>query len=312
VSHEWSFENNPFRKAAMALRQNPWPTRGALTRADGRFSIVVPPGPGFLLVKAAEPDFVHVETSTGRLDGAAGGTPWFVDAAVPVAYAPAAPPQECAVPLRRGITVRGRVVGSGGRPVASGVLVSPTYIPEGMELKGHALPVRDGRFELPGLAPGSTTTVVFFDRRTREGAVAVLSALGGPEPEVRLGRSVSARLRIAGPAEKSAAVPRFSTALVFRPGPTANETFATGEVAGLTVRTERVFGAENRPVKEHSGDYLVPILIPGASYTVRVDVPGFRPATANFKAPPAGSGEPTVVVLEPKAEAPRQNPPGKK
>ena len=66
---------------------------GAVTRADGSYSIAVPPGPGFLLVKSPEPDFIQVETTTGRLDGAIGGTPYFLHAVEPLRLAPAAAPR---------------------------------------------------------------------------------------------------------------------------------------------------------------------------------------------------------------------------
>jgi RNA polymerase sigma factor (sigma-70 family) len=298
VSHEWSHENNPFMQAARAAHLTPWPTRGVLTRPDGSYSITVPPGPGFLLVKSPEPDFIHVETGSGRLDGSRGGTPHFLHAVEPLRLAPAAPPVECPIVLRRGITLRGRVVGHDGSPVASGVALSPTYIPEGTQLKGHPLPVQNGRFEIPGLEPNSSMPVVFLDRQKKEGAVAVLSARSGVEPEIRLAPCVSSRVRIAGPAAKGAA--RISTELVFRPGPTANETFDTGEIAELAVGTDRILGADGRATKDKSGDFLLPNLIPGALYTVRVDVPGFSPERIALRAPVAASIEQAVIVVEPK------------
>src|SRR4029078_3421152 len=49
INHEWNGTNNPFYLDTMKRRENPWPTRGAVSGPDGRFSIVVPPGPGFLI-----------------------------------------------------------------------------------------------------------------------------------------------------------------------------------------------------------------------------------------------------------------------
>jgi hypothetical protein len=92
---------------------------------------------------------------------------------------------------------------------------------------------------------------------------------------------------------------RVSTEVVFRPGPDSNATFDTGEVARLTVWTQRIFGADKLPIKEKSGEFLLPNLVPGATYLVRVDVPGFAPVWAPFTAPAAGA-EPAAIVVEPK------------
>lgn len=296
VSHEWCHENNPFMKAARGEQLNPWPTRGAVTRADGSYSIAVPPGPGFLLVKSPEPDFVQVETTTGRLDGAIGGTPYFLHAVEPLLLAPAAAPHDRPIVVRRGVTLRGRVVGHNGEPVATGLVLSPTYIPEGLQLKGHPLPIKDGRFEIPGLAPNSSTPIIYFDRRKKEAAFAVLSVREREEPEVRLAPCVSARVRIVGQAVSAA---RVSTEVVFRSGPDSNATFDTGEVARLTVGTQRIFGADKLPIKEKPGEFLLPNLVPGAQYLVRVDVPGFAPTWTPLTAPAAGA-EPAVLVVTPR------------
>src|SRR5262249_22950191 len=147
------------------------------TKPDGTFCLAVPPGPGNLLVKAAQPDFVHVETSLGSLlGGRPGGTPYFPDAQVALNLQPMDETRKLAVALRRGVTLRGRVVGYDGRPVASGLLLAPTYVPEGWEVKGHTLPVRDGRFELPGCEPGQKVRVWVYDPGQKQGAVADLAA----------------------------------------------------------------------------------------------------------------------------------------
>ena len=225
-----------------------------------------------------------------------GGTPYFLHAVEPLRLAPAAAPHDCPIVVRRGVTLRGRVVGYNGEPVASGLVLSPSYIPEGLQLKGHPLPITDGRFEVPGLDTNSSTPMIFFDRRKKEAAFAVLTARAGEEPEVRLTPCVSARVRIVG---TGAGAARVSTEIVFRSGPDSNATFATGEVARLTVWTQRIFGADKLPIKEKPSEFLLPNLVPDATYLVRVDVPGFAPVWTPFTAPAAGA-EPAVIVVEPK------------
>jgi hypothetical protein len=299
INHEWSGTNNPFYLETMKRRENIWPTRGAVTGPDGRFSIVVPPGPGFLVVKAAEPDYVHIETSTGRLDGGRGGTPVFPDGLFPLAPGPNDPPLNCVLSLTRGVPLRGEVIDSDGKPAASAVIVAPTYIPEGIELKGHALQVRDGHFEIPGCDPRANVLAVVYDRRTKRGAMVELSPGASTPPTVRLAPAVAARVTLVGPAAMASAQPRLTVELLFRAGPQSSETFTTGEPAALGVDTQRVFGAENAPLRHQRGEFVLPNLIPGAPYSVRVDLAGFHPGRVTFHAPPPGSQEPVEVVIRP-------------
>jgi RNA polymerase sigma factor (sigma-70 family) len=298
VTHEWGKEDNPFFDGAMKSRENPWPTRGATTRSDGRFSMAVPPGPGFLLVKAAEPDYLHVETSSGRLVGGVGGTPTFVSGLFELKLLPDDPPQECLIAPRRGATLRGRVVDADGQPVASAVIVAPTYVPEGMELKGHTLPVRDGRFEIPGVEPGAKLKVACYDKAKKQGAVVELTPSDGSESVIKLAPCVSARVRFSGPATKVPGA-QLRNELIFRPGPAANDTFQTGETAGLFVATDRVFGAAHRPARVAAGEYLISNLIPGAGYSVIATINGFQQTTVTFTAPAAGATEPSSIAIEP-------------
>src|SRR5262249_25492884 len=125
VRYEWSYQGNSFRARATSRRGVQWQIRDARTKPDGTFCLAVPPGPGNLLVKAAQPDFVHVQTSLGSLlGGRPGGTPYFPDAQVALNPQPMDEVRKLAIALRRGVTLRGRVVGSDGRPVASGLLLA--------------------------------------------------------------------------------------------------------------------------------------------------------------------------------------------
>jgi hypothetical protein len=300
VRFEWSYKDNPFRAQAQARRGVQWQIRDARTGPAGTFSLALPPGPGHLLVKAADPDFVHVETSLGRLlDGRKGGTPYFPDALVPLQLQPTDKTQKLAIRLRRGVTLRGRVVGHDGKPVPSALLLAPTYVPQGLEVRGDTLPVRAGRFELPGCAPGGKVTVWFYDPKKKEGAVAHLTAKAGAEPVVRLAPCVSARLLLLDRTGAAVGQPRLMTQLVLRPGDSVNESLQKGTEAGIAVWTTLVFGRDHEP-RVGAGKAFFPHLIPGAKYAIRAQGKLGWPRAVTFTAPLVGSRDLGIVVIDPR------------
>jgi RNA polymerase sigma factor (sigma-70 family) len=301
VRYEWAYRDNPFRTRATARRGAQWQIRDARTKPDGAFCLAVPPGPGNLLVKAAEPDFVHVQTSLGfLLDGRKGGTPYFPDARVPLHLQPMDEIRQLAVLLRRGVTVRGRVVGPDGRPVASALLLAPTYIPEGWEVKGHTLPVRDGHFELPGCEPGQKVRVWVYDPGKKQGAVAEFTANAGAGPEVRLAPGVGVRVRLVDKAGQAIAQPQTAVDLVLRPGDSINDSLQKGTQARITVRASLVFGRGCEPATAGAGNVLFSNLIPGAQYTIRAEEKIAWPEKLAFTAPPSGSRDLGVLAIDPR------------
>jgi RNA polymerase sigma factor (sigma-70 family) len=285
VTYEHRTDTSPLQaKEVDRMRQGiRWHARDTRAGPDGAFALTVPPGDGTLLVGAAEPDYLHVETSSTWLaQGTPGGWPVFADALVPLSLNVSDSPHEVAAKLRRGVTVRGRVVGHDGRPV-SGVLFTPSYLPEGMHPQGFPLPVRDGRFELPGCDPGKPVTVWVYDPRMREGAVASFTA-GAGEPEVRLAPCVSVRVRAVDKAGKPLAVTQWVSEMLFRPGRDGNRS------ARLGVETIRVYGRDYGPRPAGEQAVVFRDLIPGATYLVLARVgQGMLTALTTFTAPPTGS-----------------------
>lgn len=299
VSYEWCGKDNAFKKTLMARVGTPKPAEDAATGPDGAFSIVVPPGPGTLLVKAAEPDFVHVEVGSSLLStGTPGGAPYFPDAIATLRLQPGDPTQQLALTLRRGVTLRGRVTGHDGRPVPSALVLSPTYVPERLELKGHTLPVRGGRFELPGCEPGARVRLWFYDPNKKEGAVAELTADPTTEPEVRLAPCVAARLRLVNREGKPVAA-RLSAELVIRPGPTAVDTYRSELQVGVVARVVGIYGPENDPTRADEGHYLVRYLIPGATYAIRSDKQSGWREKLTFTAPLTGVHDAGDIPIDP-------------
>jgi hypothetical protein len=224
------------------------------------------------------------------------------------------------VTLRRGVTVRGWAVAvvkrarervAGGRtipggteekPVKSGVLLAPTYLPRGSEPQGDLLPIRDGRFELPGCDPNQSVRVWFYDRG-RHGACVDIPGRPDAEPVVRLSPCGSLRVRLVDRAGKPLAAPRGLLELVLRPGAAEDDPAAKGPLRVL-VPMSALHGL-GHGVLQHSagtpaGEVRCYVIIPGGTYALRVAEGPRWPVKRIFTAP-ADGGEVNLgdVVVNP-------------
>jgi RNA polymerase sigma factor (sigma-70 family) len=168
--------------------------------ADGSFQFVIPPGKGYLLARGPSADYLHVETTLWALGQALMNPAYrrYPDAVVALDTNPGAGPQELTVELRRGITVRGRLLGPDDRPIHKARLVCRWYLPVEYHLfYQHGLEVRDGRFELPGCDPKIPRPAYVYDEESSSGATVPLGGAemaGGPVT-IRLQPCGSARMR---------------------------------------------------------------------------------------------------------------------
>ena len=191
---------------------------------DGTFTLAVPHGPGHLLVQGPGADYIHLTTSHGEL-----GTGWGPNLHMyPDALAHLDLPREetthpVEMRLRRGVTVQGRVIGPDGSPIAEAFAMGRTYVPYSRYRRpfapfsggGPQLPVRDGRFEIPGCDPDKPLHVPFPGRpastrgdRGNLGQIGRDRASDGPASEVWLGsRSLQGPRRQAGRGPKSGRIP---------------------------------------------------------------------------------------------------------
>ena len=101
-----------------------------MTGRDGNFQIVIPAGPGHLLVRAATPDYLHLTTNNLEL-GVSSLPIWLMypDALAHTDLKPDETLHEITMRLRRGLTVAGRVIGPDGNPVAKAIAFGRTYVP---------------------------------------------------------------------------------------------------------------------------------------------------------------------------------------
>jgi hypothetical protein len=175
------------------------------------------------------------------------------------------------VRLRRGVTVKGRVVCADGKPVTAGVLLAPTYIPRGHRLDGELLPVRDGRFEVPGCDPARGARLWFYDPQRLQGAVVDLPGRSAAEPLVRLAPCLSATVRWADDAGVPRVKPQLKLDVLLRPGDSDNDSLDKKTDARLDVPATALYGSGYGAVFGSKGAAVFRNLIPGATYVLWAD-----------------------------------------
>jgi hypothetical protein len=243
------------------------------TGEDGIFKIAVLPGKGHLLIQGPTPDYVHQEIGSDVLSsGKPGGGRCYPDAVVELDLPPKGEPKEVAVTLRRGVTVRGRLLGPDGKPVARAVMLHRLHV--GVDMSWHfAAEPRDGVFEVHGLDPDKTVPVYFLDAENQCGAAVELSGKDASETlTVKLvpcGKATARYVDGKGqPLANYAAAPD----IVITPG-------AWGDYATSVKKGELLADAESltnldrhnywHKVKtDAEGRVTFPALIPGATYRV--------------------------------------------
>jgi protocatechuate 3,4-dioxygenase beta subunit len=234
--------NNPFyRPELRGGDMEEYLLQTAVSSADGKFTLAVPPGPGHLLVLGPTLDYVHVETSWGQLEyNTPGRERLYPNGLVALDLKPESKEHEVTVTLRRGMTVKGRVLGPDGKPVDEFKVLSRSYLPSGYSwwrCRLHMVEGRNGRFELPGCDPEKPLAVHLFDPKNELGATVTVSGKQAADGQVTI------RLERCG-----TAVARFVTA----PAPLDERTAAH---------------EEGKPLANHS-PLLQLVLTPGATRLV--------------------------------------------
>jgi protocatechuate 3,4-dioxygenase beta subunit len=265
----------------------------AISGPGGEFRLAVPPGPGHLLVLGPTLDYVHVATSWGELEyGKPGGTRWYPDALVALDLKPGVEGADVTATLRRGVTVKGRVLGPDGKPVGRFRVLCRSYLPTGFQWR-HRLNVlegADGRFELPGCDPEKKFDAWFFEPKQELGATARLSGkqAGGESVTVRLQRCGAAAARHLGPG----GAPRVNFAagpqMVITPGAAVLvRQVGYDDDDAKDLEADWVDVASLAPGKyeglrtDDKGRVTFPALIPGATY--RALLPGGAPDRVRTK-----------------------------
>ena len=174
----------------------------AVSGHDGAFAMVLPAGPGHLLVQAPTPDYLHVVTShkelgTDKLPNSA----VYPDALAHLDLKAGAAASEVTLRLWRGVTVEVLAIEPSGEAVEEAIVFGRTYTPSGniSPFNGVAptLRVRGGRVEVPGCDRETPAPFHIFDLKHQTGATFALSgrsAVAGPAA-IRLQGCGSASVR---------------------------------------------------------------------------------------------------------------------
>jgi RNA polymerase sigma factor (sigma-70 family) len=247
------------------------------TRRDGTFALATLPGPGHLVVKAARPDYVPVETSTNALHlGKPGGPRLYAHAVEPVDVKGGAGRQDVTLTLRRGVTVKGKVVGPDGKPVRGVKMLSrlavSTFLMGFIEARAVDLPGPD--FTLGGCDPKRPYPVILFQEKKGWGAMVELPGKqpGGPLT-VKLEPFGKATVRFLTPGGEPVEGHWPEVEVVLSPGPSWADPKAMtkGLRAADTVNLANVHLGSYQMGTFRSGAQgriTLPFLIPGVTYRI--------------------------------------------
>ncbi len=276
--------NSPSRQGAGAGNMS----TQVKTAVDGSFQLAAQPIRGHLAIKGPGADYVLEAIGEGLFFmGQPGGRRLYSNAFITCDPKPGQAEPQVNVELRRGVTIKGQVIGPDGQPVPDTWMISRVMLgPSGAvrqawrgDVHGEA---RDGRFELHGLDPDTETPIYFLEPNRKLGATVSFSAkvaLTGPVT-VRLEPCGTAHARLVDPGGNARAgfSKSWLISMVVTPGPSASIAVRN---AGLLLADEARLPAVDPinyghdPVADADGRITFPALIPGAMYRI-IDRTTFR------------------------------------
>ena len=167
------------------------------TDKAGKFQIPVLPGPGSLLVHAAERKYILQEQGSRELhEGKPGGTRVYAHAFQKINPQMGKTLEPLEITLQSGATVAGTLVDPSGKPVQQALMISRLKVaPTSPDWwRGESDKVQNGNFKLEGLREGEEYPVYFLDPERRLGAAALISSKN-PAPRIVLQPCGSATAR---------------------------------------------------------------------------------------------------------------------
>jgi hypothetical protein len=243
-----------------------------VSAADGTFQIAVLPGPGHLLVLGQDGHYVHEEIGDRVLDsGRPGGARYYPDAVVKLKVPKETRVQDVAVTLKRGVSVKGQLVGPGGERVGKALMICRLQVSPFSLQWQFPVELRDGQFELHGLDPAKSYPVAFLEAEKGWGTTVQLSGQQAGKPvTVKLQPCGRAVARFVDPAGKPVVGHRPFLDIVVTPGAWGFDREAGRK--GLLYADEQHLCNVDRhnywsgPLTDADGRCTFPVLIPGVMY----------------------------------------------
>ena len=264
----------------MAPRPKPGLVQGyravVVTRDDGSYQIVVPPGNGHLFVYGPTSDYVLALIGERMLyEGKPGGERYYAHDVIPYEVKAGESPNQIKSELRPGKIVKGRLVGPGGQTVDKAEIVALLHFNYfHLNWRGDlTIHARDGIFELHGLDPGKLSRVSFLDADHEWGATVELSGKqSGEDMTIQLEPCGQATARFLTPDGKPIArmAPHFE--ILGSTGPSSQTRNAEAQQqlaadAAAIVNLDRRHYWNGR-LTDADGRITLPCLIPGATYRI--------------------------------------------
>jgi hypothetical protein len=251
--------------------------KSALTDAHGDFALAVLPGEGHLLIQGPHGDYIHQEIGNLVIDeDRPGGQRWYPDALIRLDVPPDKESVRADATLRRGVTVRGRLVGPNSEPVRGATIISRLQLLYFKFYGSIPTEIFDGNFELHGLDPEQSYPVMFLDGDNEWGATATISGRqAGELVTVRLAPCGTASARIVGKNGKPLSGFQTTFELVVTPG-VGKHDYEAQRKGSLAFDGDFVANLD----RQHNwgrkandmGRISYPALIPGATYRFFITV----------------------------------------
>jgi RNA polymerase sigma factor (sigma-70 family) len=244
----------------------------ATTGPDGSFTLTALRGPGHLIVKAAKAEFVPVQDTLQRLSfGSPGGQPIFAHAIVPVDVSDGKDAQDVKISLRRGVAVKGKLIGPDGKPVGGAQVVSrldtSASLMGFLEFRPSLVPPD---FRLTGCDPEKSYPVVFFQEKKNWGALVQVSGKAPVKPlVVRMEPCGAAKARFVTAAGQPVEGRWGNVEMLLAPGPSYLEMAAQKAPAADAVSLANIYRGSYQ-LKDFRTDAQGRItclgLVPGVTY----------------------------------------------
>jgi hypothetical protein len=284
-------------------------TPAAVTDDQGWFTLGVPEGPGTLIVWTASADNVQYSISSSELMAGKPGIDYNAEHAfgqLPIDVPAGVRQFEVQIPIERGVTVQGNVVGAEGTVPQT---LKMTYRGDFQKFTDaiHSVsvwPLHNGHLKIRGVPPDGELLVFLLDPVGRQGKVLPVHGSDADKPlNVTLEKCGSVTYRFVDP--KGKPVPGYAgdtlLNLLFLPEDFMTTSMSNDQVLNRQGSFQRYFDYLNCRdlMSDENGTLTVPALIPGAIYQLNSNFAGLP---NEIKVQPGENLDlPEAVVTKPQA-----------